>query len=185
MKGHSKLRSTKIVCTIGPATSAADQIRQLILAGMDVARLNFSHGDHDSHRETLHLLNEPMSELLPMTPSSISRAACQMAEDLGAAAIVAGTSSGSTARLVARFRPARPIVGLTPRVLTQRQLTLSWGVFPALVSPFWDTEEMFSLSGSWLLDQGLARQGDRVIVTAGVPVGVPGTTNIVRVIEIK
>ena len=130
-------------------------------------------------------LNEPTSELLPMTPSSISRAAYQMAEDLGAAAIVAGTSSGSTARLVARFRPACPVVGLTPRVLTQRQLTLSWGVIPALVVPFEDTEEMFGLSGSWLLDQGLARQGDRVIVTAGVPVGVPGTTNLVRVIEIK
>lgn len=108
-----------------------------------------------------------------------------MAEDLGAAAIVAGTSSGSTARLVARFRPACPIVGLTPRVLTHRQLTLSRGVIPALVAPFGDTEEMFGLSGSWLLDQGLARQRDRMIVTAGVPVGVPGTTNLVRVIEIK
>jgi pyruvate kinase len=77
------------------------------------------------------------------------------------------------------------VVGLTPKVLTQRQLTLSWGVIPALVAPFADTEEMFGLAGLWVLDQGLAQQGDCVIVTAGVPVGVPGTTNLVKVIEIK
>lgn len=130
-------------------------------------------------------LNEPMPELLPMIPSSISRAACRMAEDLHAAAIVAGTSSGSTARLVARFRPPCPVVGLTPNTQTQRQLTLSWGVIPALVAPFSDTEQMFGLAEFWVLDQGLARQGDRVIVTAGVPVGIPGTTNLVKVIEIK
>ena len=130
-------------------------------------------------------LDERTSELLPMTPSSISRAACQMAEDLGAAAIVAGTTSGSTARLVARFRPACPVVGLTPKVVTQRQLTLSWGVIPALVAPFTDTEEMFDLAGLWVLDKGLAQHGDCVIVTAGVPVGVTGTTNLVKVIEIK
>jgi len=63
MKGHSKLRRTRIVCTIGPATSAADQIRQLILAGMDVARLNFSHGDHDTHRATLHMIRDISKEL--------------------------------------------------------------------------------------------------------------------------
>jgi len=56
IKAQSKLRRTKIVCTIGPATSTADQIRRLILAGMDVARLNFSHGDHESHGESLRLI---------------------------------------------------------------------------------------------------------------------------------
>jgi len=87
--------------------------------------------------------------------------------------------------LVARFRPPCPVVGLTPNSQTQRQLTLSWGVIPALVAPFSDTEEMFDLAEFWVLDQGLARQGDRVIVTAGVPAGIPGTTNLVKVIEIK
>jgi pyruvate kinase len=130
-------------------------------------------------------LSEPTSELLPTTPSSISRAACRMAQDLRAAAIVAGTSSGSTARLVARFRPTCPVVGLTPHLQIQRQLTLSWGVIPARVTAFSDTEEMYSLAGLWVLGQGLARQGDRVVVTAGVPVGIPGTTNLVKVIEIE
>jgi pyruvate kinase len=58
-------------------------------------------------------------------------------------------------------------------------------VVPALVAPFSDTEQLFSLAESWVLEQELARQGDRVIVTAGVPVGISGTTNLVKVIEIK
>jgi pyruvate kinase len=78
-----------------------------------------------------------------------------------------------------------PCGGLDPNTQTQRQLTLSWGVIPALVAPFSDTEQMFGLAESWVLDHGLARQGDRVIVTAGVPVGLSGTTNVVKVIEIK
>ena len=130
-------------------------------------------------------LNEAMPESLPMTASSISRSACWMADNLDAAGIVAGTSSGSTARLVARFRPPCPVVGLTPHLETQRQLTLSWGVIPTLVTSFSDTEQMFDLARSWALEQGLARQGDRLVVTAGVPVGTPGSTNLLKVIEIK
>ncbi|MDY6954669.1 MAG: pyruvate kinase alpha/beta domain-containing protein, partial [Thermodesulfobacteriota bacterium] len=131
------------------------------------------------------LLNEPMPESLPMTASSISRSACWMADHFHGAGIVAGTSSGSTARLVARFRPSCPVVGLTPHLETQRQLTLSWGVIPTLVPSFSDTEQMFDLARSWALEHGLARQGDRLIVTAGVPVGTPGSTNVVKVIEIE
>ena len=63
IKAQSKLRRTKIVCTIGPATSTADQIRRLILAGMDVARLNFSHGDHESHGESLRLIRQISKDL--------------------------------------------------------------------------------------------------------------------------
>jgi len=132
-----------------------------------------------------NFLNEPMSESVPMPASGISRSACWMADNLHAAGIVAGTSSGSTARLVARFRPACPVVGLTPHLQTQRQLTLSWGVIPALARPFSDTEQMFDLARSWAVGHGLARQGDRLVVTAGVPVGTPGKTNLLKVIEIK
>jgi len=139
----------------------------------------------ESYLKVTDFINESMPELLPVTPSSISRAVCRMAEDLHAAAIVAGTSTGSTARLVARFRPPCPVVGLTPNIQTHRQLSLSWGVVPALVAPFSDTEQLFGLAESWVLEQELARQGDRVIVTAGVPVGISGTTNLVKVIEIK
>jgi pyruvate kinase len=64
-------------------------------------------------------------------------------------------------------------------------LTLSWGVIPALAKPFSDTEQMFDLARSWVLGHGLARQGDRLVVTAGVPVGTPGSTNLLKVIEIE
>ncbi len=63
MKADSKIRSTKIVCTIGPATSTGEQIRQLMLAGMDVARLNFSHGDHDTHRKSFRIIRQISEEL--------------------------------------------------------------------------------------------------------------------------
>lgn len=130
------------------------------------------------------LIREPLPDLLPQTESAISRAACWLAEDLQAPAIVAGTSSGSTARLVARFRPPCPVIGITPHVSTQRQLTLSWGVRPALVETFADTEHMFELTRSWTLEKGFAKKGDLLIVTAGVPVNTPGTTNLLRVVKI-
>jgi pyruvate kinase len=108
-----------------------------------------------------------------------------LAADLNAAAIVAATSSGSTAKRVARFRPACPVVGLTPNQRTERQLTLSWGVIPALVAPFKETQEIIETAQHWTRKNGLADAGDRLIVTAGVPVGAPGTTNLITVLDIQ
>lgn len=132
-----------------------------------------------------NFLEEPMSDALPSTKAAVSRSACWLARDLKAAAIVASTSSGSTARLVARFRPSRPIVGLTPNLLTQRQLSLSWGVFPVLVDAFEDTDKMFSVARSWTLSNKMAQAGDRIILTAGIPLTVAGTTNLLRVMELN
>jgi pyruvate kinase len=129
-------------------------------------------------------LHEPISERLPLTESAVSRSACWLAKDLNAAAIVCCTDSGSTARLVARFRPSSPIIGLTPNLYTQRQLTLSWGVIPILVPSFSDTDEMFDIARAWTKELGFARQGDKLIVTAGVPLKTPGTSNLLRVIEV-
>jgi pyruvate kinase len=129
-------------------------------------------------------LEETPEETLPATEAAISRAACMLAKDLDAAAIIAGTSTGSTARLVARFRPPNPIVGLTQHLSTQRQLTLSWGVLPVRVLPFADADEMFSRAREWMMEKGMARKGERLVLTAGVPVGVPGATNLLKVLEI-
>lgn len=130
------------------------------------------------------LMTEALTDLLPATAAAISRAAGRLIIDLRAAAVVASTSSGSTARLVACFRPCCPIVGLTPHVQTLRQLTLSWGVMPDLIQPHEDTDAMFSLAREWVLKKGIAGPGDRIIVTAGVPLGIRGTTNLVKVMEI-
>ena len=121
---------------------------------------------------------------MPATASAIGRAACSMAEEVHAQAIVAGTTSGSTARLISRFRPRRPVLGLTPHVQTERQLTLSWGVIPALVDPFTETDAVFDLAGSWALKHGFVQAGQRLVVTAGVPVGQSGMTNLLKIIEI-
>jgi len=129
-------------------------------------------------------LHEPLSEMVSLTEAAISRSACWLARDVEAAAIVACTSSGATPRLVARFRPARPIIGLTPSLMTCRQLRLTWGVLPKLAGAFDDTEHMLSLSRTEALAEGLADSGDRLVITAGVPVGVPGTTNLLKVLEI-
>lgn len=128
-------------------------------------------------------LKEPFSDLLPLSEAAISRAACWLAEDIGPAAIVASTTSGNTARLIARFRSRFPVVGMTPSLTTCRQLNLSWGVIPALIPHYEDTDEMFAMARTWISAKGLARSGDRLIITAGVPAGVPGTTNLVKVIE--
>jgi pyruvate kinase len=107
-----------------------------------------------------------------------------LAAALEAAAIVASTSSGSTARLVSRLRPQSPILGFTHTLSTFRQLSLSWGVTPVLVPTYEDTDAMFDRARRWVLEQGIARKGNRIVLTAGVPIGVPGTTNMVKVIEL-
>lgn len=135
-----------------------------------------------------HMKERPSSiefgpDRLPTTESGIGRSACLMAEDLHAAVIVAGTTSGSTARLISRFQPSCPVVGMTPKLTTQRQLTLSWGVTSVLINSFSNTDDLFDLASSWIREQDLAHKGDRIIITAGVPVGVSGTTNLIKVIE--
>jgi pyruvate kinase len=76
-------------------------------------------------------------------------------------------------------------VRLTPNRETERQLTLSWGVERALVAPFSDRNEIFDLAGSWALEHKIVERGDRLVVTAGAPVGIPGTTNLIKMMEIE
>ncbi len=129
-------------------------------------------------------LGEQVSAFLHTPPAAISRAACWLAQDLASSAIVASTSSGYTARLVARFRPSAPIMALTDRIETQRMLSLTWGVIPHFMSSFVDTDQMFASARAWAVEQGIAGPGDCLVITAGVPVGTSGTTNLLKVVEI-
>ncbi|MBN1850460.1 MAG: pyruvate kinase [Deltaproteobacteria bacterium] len=138
----------------------------------------------EPHIDWRHFMQEPISDSLPPTEAAISRSACWLAHDLSSAAIVAFTSSGSTARLVARLRPSRPVIALTPHDSTQRQLHLSWGVIPAKVTAVQEADEMFALAGDWVLKNELARKGDNIVLTAGIPVHVKGSTNLLKVITI-
>jgi len=112
---------------------------------------------------------------------AISASCTAIADDLGARAIITSTSSGYTARSVSKYRPRTPIVAVTPRPQTYRQLALVWGVTPLLVAPFATTDEMLHEATEGAKRGGWVREGDMVVVTAGLPVGMPGRTNFIRV----
>lgn len=112
---------------------------------------------------------------------AIAFATCHAAQELGAAAIITATQSGSTARNVSKYKPKARIVAVTPREHVARRLALTWGVFPVLCRPADNTDEMFSAAIDATLRSGYIENGDLVLITAGVPAGVSGTTNLLRV----
>ncbi|MCL6634747.1 MAG: pyruvate kinase [Peptococcaceae bacterium] len=112
---------------------------------------------------------------------AISYATCATAQDLGAAAIITSTESGHTAKMVSKYRPRAPIVAVTPHARVLRKLALVWGVQPLLVGVRNNTDEMMAAAIEVSLSAGLIKGGDLVVITAGVPVGVHGTTNLIRV----
>lgn len=123
------------------------------------------------------------SRLMPThdVTTAVARATADIAGEIGAAAILCATTSGSTARLVSQYRPAVPIVGVTTIPETYRQLALIWGVQPCLVSEVGDTESMMDTTIAAAQAMHAVKLGDRVVITAGVPVNSPGTTNLIKV----
>ncbi len=113
-------------------------------------------------------------------PGAVACAAARLAADVGAAVIVTFTRSGSTARLVSRSRPRIPILAHTPEERTRRRLALSWGVLPVLGESLANTDEMVAAALKAAKRAGLVKTGQTVVITAGVPTGVPGTTNLIK-----
>jgi pyruvate kinase len=118
------------------------------------------------------------------TAGAVSHAAREMARDLGAAAIMALTASGHTARLVSRYRPQVPIIAVTPSRAVQRQLMLCWGVTPLLAVRADSTDEMIFNAVWTAVEHGLIEPGEKVVITAGAAGSAPGTTNLVRVLVV-
>jgi len=112
--------------------------------------------------------------------SGISEAACSLAGDVNARAIITATGSGYTALMVSRHRPETPIIAVTADVATLRRLTLVWGVHPLLAPRGRNSDELIVNAVARARQAGLVRAGDRVVVTAGVPPG-PGNTNLLKV----
>ena len=112
---------------------------------------------------------------------SVGHAACDLAEQINAASIITFTHSGSTARLLSKNRPRQPILAPTPSENTYRRLALVWGVVPILSEIATNTDEMIERALNEALKSGLVQRGQSVVVTSGVPVGVPGTTNLIKV----
>ena len=130
-------------------------------------------------------LKDDISENLPLSIAAVSRAAAWMANDMKADLIVAATTGGSTARVMSRLRLPIPIIGLTANPKTLRQFCLSYGVIPALVTAYDDFDEMLWQVNRYLKNEALARKGSRIILTAGTPLNVPGTTNLIKVLELE
>ena len=101
--------------------------------------------------------------------------------DLGAKYIVTVTKSGKTAKMISKYRPSCPIIACSPEMSTVRQLSLSWGVIPVFVEEKTNTDELFAAAYDAAKKQGLLRNGDLVVTTAGVPLGISGNTNLLRV----
>ncbi|MGI6403723.1 MAG: pyruvate kinase [Oscillospiraceae bacterium] len=112
---------------------------------------------------------------------AISHATCTTAYDLNASAIIAVTISGHTARMISKFRPDIPILGCTSNPRTYQQLALSWGVVPVMLGQETNLDELFSHAVSKACDLGLVSSGELVVITTGVPLGIAGTTNLIKV----
>jgi len=126
-------------------------------------------------RERLH-----RKETLTST-QAVAHAACQLASDVNAAALITCTHSGSTARLVSKYRPGKPILAPTPVPETYRRMALYWGVVPIEIDAIENHDEISSATYLCLKRQSHLKAGMKVVLTAGVPLNVPGTTNLIRV----
>lgn len=181
-----------------PTRAEASDVANAILDGADAVMLSAESSVGQFPIETVKTMSKIVQaaeeELLakglqPLVPGkkprtqggSVARAAAEIADFLGGKALIAFTKSGDTARRLSRYRAAQPILAFTTDAATRNQLTLSWGV-ESFVVPYVDnTDAMVDLVDAELLKLNRYAEGDTMIITAGSPPGVPGTTNMVRV----
>ncbi len=178
-----------------PTRAEASDVANAVLDGADALMLSgeTSVGAHPDHvvRTMATIIEHVETEALSRLPAiddrndstsrAITRAAVSVASDVGAVAVVAFTETGRSARLVARYRPAMPLMAFTPNPRVRSQLALCWGVETFLVPKATSTDDMVRMVDSALTEVGRARIGELLVIIAGVPPGVPGTTNGMRV----
>lgn len=177
-----------------PTRAEAADVANAVLDGADAVMLSeeTANGNHPIAAVSyMRKIADSAEENFPYTKfnanpdaedsATVSYAACVMAANMNAAAIVAPTSSGFTARQISRFRPASQIIALSPDKRAIRKLCLHWGCVPSLICDPKDTDEMLEKGASAALVSGHVKQGDTIIITAGHPVWVSGTTNMLKV----
>jgi len=187
-----------MILSPSPTRAEVSDVATAVYDGADAIMLSAESASGKYPREAVAMMNriatsaeaDPthyarvhFTETLPdaTTNDAIARAAGDMTRTVGASAIVCFTSSGSTARRVARERPTVPLLVLTPSLKTARRLGLLWGAHAVRTRDVASFEEMLGKSKRMALRHGLARGGERIIVTAGVPFGTPGSTNVIHV----
>ncbi|MEM9300682.1 MAG: pyruvate kinase [Pseudomonadota bacterium] len=182
-----------------PTRAEASDVANAVLDGTDAVMLSgeTAVGDHPEeavrvmNRIALAVENDPayqraMHEQIfrdeNHVPDSVARAACEMAKDIGAHVIVSFSSSGATALRVARHRAPVEVLAITTNARAFRQLSVSWGVNAVLAkADIQNSDEMVAEANAWVQRTGMAGPGDNYVITAGVPFGVSGTTNLIRV----
>jgi pyruvate kinase len=182
-----------------PTRAEASDVANAVLDGADALMLSgeTSVGEHPAlvietmSRIIEHIEEQALDQLPPLVDSrfgstarSLTRAAVQVAIDSGATHLIAFTETGMSARLVSRWRPPTRILAFTPNPRVRSQLSLVWGVETFLVPQVAHTDDMVVQVDKALLDIGRATIGEKVVIVAGVPPGVPGTTNGMRVHKI-
>ena len=128
-----------------------------------------------------HYRAQRHAEIQISVSDATAHAACLTAKDVNAAAIVTVSESGNTARLLSKYRPKQPIIACVMDEQVQRQLSLSWGITSLLMGPAHSTDELTEMSTALAQKNGYLHNGELAVVTAGVPVGVSGTTNMIKI----
>lgn len=139
----------------------------------------------ERHLDYEKILSEKGRLLERNTEELISYDACHTAHQLKAAAIVAFTHSGSTAARVSKYRSIVPVLAITPNETARGRLLLYWGVYPYLIPGVSSISELFATGAKLAKDLGLARPGDLIVITSGIPIGIAGTTNLLKVERIQ
>jgi pyruvate kinase len=202
LKGKPVITATQMLRSMvdspRPTRAEATDVVNAVLDGTDAVMLSeeTAMGGYpvEAVRFMVNLLQSaekgfPHGHYLAMRPEtlvspSVAHASCVLAAHLNAAAIVPNTQSGLTAIHISRFRPSCPILALSPHVSTARRLCLYWGVKPRVIAKPKDTDDMIDNAAKSVRDSGYVSSGDVVVITAGHPVWVPGTTNMIRVKKI-
>ena len=130
------------------------------------------------------MIDAQNQEALPNSGDAICSALRDVTRIIGAVATVTYTSSGHTSLRAARERPMAPILSITPHLATARRLALAWGVHPSVGEALQDEDRIVAAACKSALKHGLAKVGDQIAITAGVPFGEPGTTNLLRIARI-
>lgn len=178
-----------------PTRAEAADVANGVLDGADAVMLSEETASGQHPVAAVHYMsliarsvekNYPHAFYLKMPPQrgtaeSVANVACLLAKNIDAAAIVATTRSGSTAAQIARYRPAQPIVALSPDERTVRRLALYWGCRPTFLDNIEDTDEMVEGAAAAVLQKGHVQKGDKLVITAGRPIWAEGTTNMLWV----
>ena len=206
VKGKPVVVSTQMLesmtSSLTPTRAEVSDVANAVFEGADAIMLSAESASGDYPIEAVKMMNKiainiekdsNYSDILSTqiektpdtTPDAIAIAAKTLADELSAPIIVCYTESGSTGIKVSRVRPNQTILTITPVIQTARKLSLAWGVLCFLQKDESDLEHMIQLTKKTVKKSGLAITGDKVVITAGLPLKVQGTTNLIRVTTVK